>query len=145
MSDRSPARVRLADAARVAGKLHPEDHVWHLVMHRAGEPPARGERLATLALTPAQVAALGARELIAGGLVPAAADAETVGLRVIARALDAERRTWLRRLLAAGYTDGWGVGLVTERGYHRSLFPGVGLGALAGARTALVLPGGKSA
>lgn len=137
-----PARIRLADAARVAGKTAPDDYVWHLVMHRAGAEPRKGERLATLALTPAQVAALGARELVGAGQVPSPADAETVGLRVLARALDAERREWVRRLARAGYVDGWGVAVVPERGYRRSVFPGVGLVALAGARTALVLPGG---
>lgn len=134
----APAPVRLADAARVAGKTAPTDYVWHFTLHRAGREPRTGERLATLALTPSDVAGYGRAELARTGIVAGSfEDAEAVGLRVLARALEAERREWVRRMNAAGYVDGYGVGLVTERGYKRSVFPGVGLAALAGARVAI--------
>ena len=140
----APAPFRLADAARVAGKTAPDDYVWHFVLHRAGREPKTGERLATLALTPPDVAGLGRAELARTGLVSdAAGDALAVGLRVLGRALEAERREWVRRMNRAGYVDGWGVGLVAERGYRRTVFPGIGLAALASARLAIT-PGGSA-
>lgn len=140
----SPAPVRILDAAFLARKSRPEDYVWHVVMYRAGTAPARGERLGTLGLGPADVAALGRTDAHAGAgvRIDNPADALAAGLRVVGRALELERREWVRRLIASGYADGFGVAILPERGYHRSVFPGVGLAALAGARVALVTPGG---
>lgn len=128
MADLPPRR--LLDAALARERTRPDDHVWHFVMHRAGTAPARGERLATLALGVDDVAAMGRAELARTGLVSSSGgDAYTVGLAVLDRALEAERREWVRRLARAGYVDGWGVGVVAERGYRRTVFPGVGVSA----------------
>lgn len=133
-----PDRPHLLDAARVAARTRPEDFVYHVVLYRAHRAPATGERLATLALTPADVIAYGRAELGRTGLVSdSAGDQLAAGLAVVDRALEGDRREWVRRTTRAGYVDGWGVAVVSERGYRRSVFPGVGLGALAGARLAL--------
>jgi hypothetical protein len=116
-----------------------DDYVWHFAKHRPGARPERGERLATLAMTSADVAA-------AAPPAPYASSAArlSAGAAAVRAAVDAERRDWVRRLLAAGFDDGWSVSVIAERGYRRSLFPGVGLGALAGASPALVvIPGGQ--
>lgn len=102
-----------------------EPYVWHLVMTRPGQPIARGERLATLSMPPADVAALGRGRL-------------EDGLAVLRRALDAERRVWARRILAAGYGDGYGVSIHAERGYRRSIFPGVHVAGLAAPPASLI-------
>lgn len=134
----APAPARLAELARVAGKVAPDDYVWHFTLHRAGTDPKRGERLATLALAPADVARIGLEAMRAAGVVSDDRDTIlSVGLGELARALEAERRAWVRRVLAAGYGDGWGVGLVAERGYRRSLFPSAAVAAITTPRLAL--------
>lgn len=133
---------RLADRARPAGPTAPDAYVWHFVMHRAGQPPARGERLGTLVLSPADVAGYGLHVLVRDGAAELGPAAQLRhGLDVVTRALEAERREWVRKLNAAGYTDGWGVALVAERGFRRSLFGG--LPELAASR--LVTSGGHPA
>jgi hypothetical protein len=89
-----------------------DPYVWHLVMTRTGQPIDKGERIATLSLSPADVAARGGGDLAAG-------------LRAVRRALDAERVVWARRVIAAGFVDGYGVSIHAERGYRRSIFPAV--------------------
>lgn len=134
----NPAPQRLLDAAKVATRTRPEDYVWHFVLHRAGALPARGERLATLALAPADIAGVGRADQLRAGLVSSSpADQLAHGLAVLERAIAAERREWVRRTMRAGYVDGWGVAVVAERGYRRTVFPGVGLAAMAGARLAV--------
>lgn len=129
--------ARLADAARVVGKVRPEDYVWHLVAHRAGQEPRKGERLATLALSPADVARTGLADMGRAGIQSTDAAAQlAVGERVLGRALEAERREWVRRLIRAGY-DGWGVAIIAERGYRRSVFPSAAVAGLAVPRVAV--------
>jgi hypothetical protein len=139
----TPAPPALLDALRRSARSSAEDYVWHLVLHRADEPPRRGERLATLSLAPEDVADIGRREQASIGIVSTdARDCLTVGLRVLGRALEAERLRWVRFTARAGYVDGWGVAVIPERGHRRTVFPGVGLAASTGARVA-ARPGGS--
>jgi hypothetical protein len=88
-----------------------EPFVYHFVLVKAGQPVARGERIATVSIP-----------------------AETVardGIAKVRRAVDAERATWARRAIAAGYVDGYGVSTVSERGYRRSIFPSAVVPALS--------------
>lgn len=141
----APAPVRLADLARVTGKTAPDDYVWHFVLHRAGARKERGERLGTLALAPADVAGVGRAELARTGVVSNDPDTLlSVGLVALERALEAERREWVRRTSRAGYADGWGVGLVAERGYRRSLFPSAAVAGLTATPRLIVTPGGSA-
>lgn len=103
-----------------------DDYVWHIVMHRAGARPEKGERLSTLVLSPADVAGYGLRELLAAGQELAApAEQLRAGLGVLGRTLEAERREWVRRIARAGYVDGWGVAIVAGRGRRRLVFAGI--------------------
>lgn len=131
--------VAQLDAARARARTSPDDHVWHFVLHRAGTDPRRGERLATLALSPEDVTRIGRAELgeTLAILTPSGEDAHAVGLRVLGRALDLERREWVRRTMKLGYVDGWGVAIVAERGYRRTVFPGIGTMGLRTPRIAV--------
>ena len=82
-----------------------EDFVYHFVLARQGQPLARGERLATLAVGPERAGKLGMRRL--------------------EQLVDAERRRWAGIVRQAGYVDGWAVNVVRERGYRRTIYPGV--------------------
>lgn len=104
-----------------------EPYVWHIVMTRAGQPVERGERIATVSLPPEAVAKLGDGDL-------------DTGLARMRKALDAERAIWAKRVIAAGYVDGFGVSIHAERGYRRSIFPGVHVAGIATTPPA-VLPG----
>lgn len=117
-------RHRITDTA--ARPTLPDDYVWHLVMHRAGRPPRTGERLVSVVLAPADVAGYGLAELVARGVHDAGPRRQLrTGLDVLGRALEAERRVWVRRIARAGYVDGWGVGIVADRGRRRTLFAGM--------------------
>lgn len=91
--------------------MQADPFVFHFVLTREGQAPAAGERLATASID--------------------AADVARRGLRQVRRAIDAERVIWARRALAAGYGDGYGVSVVSERGFRRSLFPSVAVTAIA--------------
>jgi hypothetical protein len=99
------------------------DYVWHFVLVRDGQAVARGERLATFSLPAEHVA--------------------RVGLGEVRRAVEAERTRWARAVIADGYVDGWGVSVVSERGYRRTIFPAAAAAAIAPApRPAILLPEG---
>lgn len=91
--------------------MKPDDFVYHFVLARQGHPIARGERLATLAVDPARARKLGRRRLD--------------------QLVDAERRRWAAICRANGYVDGYSVATVAERGYRRTIYPGVAFAALA--------------
>ncbi len=101
--------------------MNGEPYTWHFVMVRAGQPIARGERLATFSLS--------------------AEDVDRIGLARVRKAVDAERAQWARRVIAAGYVDGYGVSVHAERGYRRSIFPSVHVAGLASAAPAPIVPG----
>jgi hypothetical protein len=99
-------------AAPFAGKVGPDAYVWHLVLRNAAGP-LRPERLASLVLSPDDVARF--------------------GLPAIERALGSSRQQWVAIAARAGYVEGYTVDVVHERGFVRSLFPGaVAAGAPAG-------------
>jgi hypothetical protein len=99
-----------------------ESYVWHIVLVRAGKPPSRGERLATLVLSPVDVGRIGRAKL--------------------ERAVEAERREWTRRAVAANELhDGDGVRVIRERGFVRSLFPAAALPGLTARPSILHYPG----
>lgn len=101
-----------------------ERYVWHIVLTRAGKPAAKGERLATLVLSPDDVA--------------------RIGRRTIENAVDADRRRWLTLAVAGGVLgDGDGVQVIRERGFRRSLFPSAAMPGLT-ATPAIVVPPGPA-
>jgi hypothetical protein len=105
-----PANIA-ADIMRAhrSGPVGPDARVWHIALVDESKP-LRPERLATLVLSPADVARFGERAIEA--------------------AVAASRRQWASIAIKAGYVEGWRVDVIRETGFVRSVFPGA---AIAGA------------
>lgn len=114
MTNEPPVRIAELRPRRPSA----DDYVWHLVATRPGEPAARGERLASVGLPPEAIADL------ADASLRDPRDRLRAGLRRVRAAMDLERRRYVRLLIAGGY-DGWGVQVIAERGYRRTVYPGI--------------------
>lgn len=94
-----------------------DPHVWHFILTRGDQDV---ERLETMCIEPDELARLGTPAVLAG--------------------VEAARRKWARVVIAK-LGEGHGVRVHRERGYVRSIYPGV---ALKAAPTAAAGQGGRA-